>query len=316
VAKPSRALRNLARQKELLFIHRDRSKFGILLLGALLFSSCATARLNYFKQFSHAGIAYSDAVGVLLDKAGTAAIDTDSMVLTKARPQLSLEEKKAAIVEQNRLLRERLDLLGGVKRHARLLRSYFEALGTLAESDAPSGIGTAAEGVVRAMGRLHPKIENAKVGATPVSNFIGSVTNIAVAHFKVAALESELKMRAATIERELDLQQAALSAIAEELRTDLTAQLQQQESKEVVLPYVKDDPLPDDWAKRRREALRAHVSLASADAAADAAGKLKITFVALSEGRYEFVDVPALIDDINEIIALMEEVKGRATELQ
>lgn len=295
-------------------MHRERSKLAILLLAVLLSSSCAKARLNYFKQFSQAGVAYSDAVGQLLDDAGTAAIDTDSMVLDKVRPSLSSNDRSSTIIEHNQLLRDRLTLLGDIKRHARLLRSYFKALGTLAESNAPSGIGTAAEGVVNAMGRLHPRIKNAKVGELPVSSFVGSVATIVVAHFKVAALEKELKARAPTIERELDLQQAALSVIAEQLRTDLQAQLQQQESKAVVLPYVRDEPLPGNWAARRRGALRAHVSLASADAAADAAGKLKIAFVSLSQGQYELVDVPALIDGINEIITLMEKVKGEATE--
>ena len=48
---------------------------------------------------------------------------------------------------------------------SQLLQSYFEALGALAGSNAPSGIGGAAEGVVKSLGALHPSIQNAKVGS-------------------------------------------------------------------------------------------------------------------------------------------------------
>lgn len=283
---------------------------GIVSLVVLTLSSCATARTNHFRQFSQAGVAYSNAMNALLEEAGGAAIDTDSMVLGKTRRSLSRDDRRETIIEHNRLLRERLALLGDLKRHARLLRSYFEALGALADSDAPSGIGTATEGVVNALGELHPKIESARVGELPISSLVGSVTKIAVAHFKVAALEDELKSRGPTIERELDLQQAALTAIAEELRTDLQSQIQQYESSEVVAPYVRDGPLPGVWAQRRREALSAQLSLASVDSAADAARQLKVAFVALSEGRFQLVDVPALVDDISEIITLIERIRG------
>ena len=285
---------------------------GVVVFAVLGLSSCTTARVNHFKQFSQAGIAYSNAVSVLIDDAGNAAIAADSMVLVKTRPHLSKEERQTAIIDQNKLLRERLSLLGDLKRHARLLRSYFEALGALAESNAPSGIGSAAEGVVEQLRKLHPAIETARIGDSPISSFVGNVTRIAVAHFKVAALEKELHDRASVIERELDLQQAALSAIAKQLRTDLQSQIQQEESNEVVLPYQSDEPLPSGWAERRTEALKAHLSLASANAAADAARELKVAFVSLSEGRFQFVDVPKLIDGINEIVSLIEKVQGKA----
>ncbi len=282
-----------------------------LLLSFLLFSSCTTAKINHFKNFSQAGAAYSDVVEVFLDEAGTAAIETDSLVLMKTRPQLTIEERKQTILEHNQLLRERLAILGDLKRHADLLRTYFQALAALAESDAPSGIGTATEGVVNALGKLHPKIKGAKIGERDVSSFVSSVTKIAVAHFQAGALEEELKERSQTIERELDLQQAALSAVIEGLRTDLQFQTQQVESKDVILPYVREGSLPKKWKQRRREALNAHFVLSSADAAADAAKELKISFVGLSEGRLTLVDIPALVNDMNEILTLMEKTKGK-----
>jgi len=280
-------------------------------LSCLTLASCAAVRTNQFRQFSQAGGAYSNAVTVLIDESGSTAIDADSMVLVKTRPSIPEGARGNTIDQQNKLLRERLAILGDIKRHSRLLRSYFEALGALAESDKPSEIGTAAEGVVQSLGKLHPSIENAKVGNLPVAGFVGGVTKITVAHFRAAALEDELKKRDQTIERELELQQAVLRALAQQMRTDLQAMILQQEFNEVDIPFVKDAPLPGSWSTDRKEILQTQISLASVDAAADAATKLKVAFVALAEGRFQLVDVPTLVGEINEIVALIESVQGK-----
>lgn len=277
----------------------------------LTLASCAAVKTNQFKQFSQAGVAYSNAVTVLVDESGSTAIDADSMVLVKTRPHLSEDARKEAISTQNTDLRKRMAILGDLKRHSRLLRSYFEALGALAESDKPSQIGTAAEGVVQALGKLHPSIENANVGKLPVAGFVGGVTKITVGHFRAAALEDELTKRGQTIERELELQQAVLRALGQQMRTDLQAMIQQQESNGVDIPFVKDEPLPGSWSNDRKEILQSQMSLASVDSAADAATKLKIAFVALAEGRFQLVDVPTMIGEINEIVALIESVQGK-----
>lgn len=286
---------------------------AVALLVALLVAmdaSCAKARLNQFQSFSQAGTAYAKAVGALLDQAGATAIDTDTLLLVKDRDAFSVPERGQQILARNKLMRERLAILGALKRHAQLLQSYFEALGALAGSNAPSGIGGAAEGVVKSLGALHPSIQNATIGKLPVSSFVGSIVQIAVAHFQAAALEQELKKNAQAIERELDLQEAALKAVAETLRTDLQVQLNQQETEGVVLPFAGANSLPSSWPQTRKETLQASLSLGSAAAAADAARKLKLSFIALAEGRAQAVDVPAMVSDINDILTLIEKVKG------
>jgi len=283
---------------------------GVLLFIILVLPSCA-ARNNQFKQFSQAGIAYGKAVTVVLDEAGTAAIDTDSMVLEKSRPDLSSEERGPEITQHNKLLRERLRLLEDLKRHARLLTSYFEALAALAEGGRPSGVSTAAEGVVASLAKLHSGIADAKIGGASISSLIGPIAGIAVGRFKSKALENELKKRAETIDRELELQKAALTAVAGQLRTDLQAQIQQEESQEVVLPFVRNDPLPKSWSDRRKEMLRTQVSLASVDSAADAAERLRIAFIALAEGRSQSLEFESVVSELNALVQLIEHAQGQ-----
>jgi hypothetical protein len=286
----------------------------VLLLAALLCSlsyGCATQRVNYFKSFADAGTVYSDAVSTLAQQSGEVAIDADSQILMKARRGLSSKERGEAIIEHNKLLKERLRILGMVRRHAQLLKSYFVSLAALANSDAPSGIGMSAEGVVNALGGLNKDIREARVGNEPVANFVKGAATIVVAQFQNAALERELKLHSNAIEREIDLQQAAFEAIAAQMHTDLEIVLNRQESVEVVDPFrnPKAD-LSADWVTRRRAILMASVSSGAVDAAADAARSFKSSFVALVENRFSSVDYQALIKDVGEIVALIEKVQG------
>ena len=298
-------------------IHKSRSFeiYSILLAICLLLSGCASAKINQFSRFAELGSAYAETIMGLTKEAGNVAIDADSTALIKGREQLTPKERGETIIEHNKLLRERIGLLRDLRRHTQLLRSYFFALAALAKSDAPSGIGTAAEDVVNSLGKINERIKNAKVGSLPVSEFIGPVVKITVAQFQRGALEKELRARAPTIERELELQQAAMQAIAGQMRTDLEVLQLREEALEVVNPFrAAKDSLPSDWTKRRKELLNANISLDSVDAGAELARNLKLSFLALVENRFDLSDVEIMFGDINEILTLIEDIQGSKTK--
>jgi hypothetical protein len=284
---------------------------AVVLVAAGGLAGCTTARLDQFGRFAEAGVAYAGAIDALTLEAANAAVDADSAALARARAALDEQERQDAVLEHNDLLKERVRLLRDLQRHAGLLRSYFLWLWALAESDAPAGIGAATEQVVASMGALSGRIREARVGDARIDTFSGSVTAISVARFQRTALDRELEARAAVLERQLDLQHAALQAIAAEMRVDLEATLSQRELAEVVDPYRSSGGrLPASWAKRRREILTAGTAVDSADAAAAAAANLKRSFAALAENRYTLSDYRALMADVNEILMLIERVRG------
>ncbi|MHC4080554.1 MAG: hypothetical protein ACYS15_00015 [Planctomycetota bacterium] len=284
---------------------------SILLSAAAGLAACTTARIDQFERFAEAGVAYSGAIDALTLEAANAAIDADSAVLARARDAINAEERTQTILEHNDLLKQRVALLRDLQRHADLLRNYFLVLGAMAASDAPAGLGAAAEQVVVSMEVVSGRIRDARVGDAPVSDFSGSVVRISVARFQRAVLERELETRAALLERELDLQHAALQAIAGEMSADLEAVLGQQELVEVIDPYRSaKGSLPRTWTRRRREILTATAAVESAAAAAEAAASLKQSFVALAENRYTLSDFRALMADVDEILTLLERVRG------
>jgi hypothetical protein len=284
---------------------------GLFLFVAVL-SGC-TARVGHFKDFASAGEAYADAQKPFLDSAAVAAIDTDSVILQNLRStNPGANALKASLLESNTLLRQRLELLANVQRHALLLRTYFVALGDLANSDAPSSIGKGAQGVVDSLSELSSKIKNATIGQASVNAVVGQVVPIVVADFQMEALNAELKARAPVIERELDLQKAALSVIRDSMKTDLQAQLNFKEVNDIDAPFIEGTkPLPADWADRRRELLKATLALGNADAAVDAATHLKQSFISLTENRFDSSDLPSLMADINRMITLAQNIHGK-----
>src|SRR5260221_3531850 len=63
---------------------------------------CTAARLTQFHNFAQAGGAYVKASQVVLDEAGTASIEADSLIAIKGRETLKTsEERRASISGRN-----------------------------------------------------------------------------------------------------------------------------------------------------------------------------------------------------------------------
>jgi len=280
----------------------------------LLLQGCVSARLAQFSGFSQAGIAYVKASGTFIDEAGSAAIRGDSALLLRARPDLTPRERLEQISSKNKLLAQRLLLLRQIKRHGQLLQDYFEVLGSMADSKAPESLGVTAQGVYDSLAKLSPALKNAKIGSSTVSDFIPSVVPIVVAPLKARTLEKELRERGPLIERELALQEAMLAVLAREIQTDLTIELNMQTTREIIDPYVSDSEVPSDWTTKRDEILNTTVTSQSADAAAQAAHKLRLSFQRLAANQFDSAALSSLIADINSILDLTEKIKAAPGE--
>ncbi len=281
-----------------------------LLLAVLVMPACTTARVDQFKHFAQAGQAYVEAVEAMTREAANAAVDADSAALERVRLHLPADARADAVLEHDELVTTRVRILADLGRHARLLGAYFATLEALAESDAPRQIGDATEALIESMGTVSTRLRMARVGEAPIDSFSGAVVMISVGNLKKGALERELRARGQLIERELDLQQAAVMAITEQMKTDLAAVLMHREQIDVVDPYGGTARLARIWTTRRREILTATASLDSAQAGVRAAEHLKLSFEALAENRFGAAQYLALLADIDEVLTLIEAVAG------
>jgi hypothetical protein len=282
----------------------------MLLLGLLFLGGCTAPRLQHFDSFSQAGIAYTEATEQVLNQALDSSMDTDTLLLVEQRSSLPVSERGQTIIDHNDSFKKRIVIFRDLHLHAKLLRSYFQLLKTLATSDAPSGIGTAAGKVVTTLVGLGDEIQT----DVSLEDIVGTGTELIVAQFQNAALETELEARATTIERELALQEEVMREVGEGLRTDLLVALNRRESNEVVMPYGSENALPADWGETRKAFLQATLDSSTLDAATSAARELRLAFVALVEGRFEVADLAALNQDLARIVTLLEALNPQETE--
>lgn len=288
-----------------------RSRLSVAALSAaFLLSFCAPARLSQFKGFSQAGVSYVKASDAFLDEAGNAAIRGDSTLLLRARPDLDQAERRKQLLANNKLLRERLMLLRQLKEHGNLLGEYFEILGLMADNKSTASLGTSAQGVFAGLTKLSPSIKAAKIGPVSIGDVIPAAVGLVVAPIKVRTLENELKERGPAIEREVALQEAALTLLSRELRTDLTVLANTVESQQVVTPFAAATEVPSTWSAKRAEILNSQITSETADAAAKAAAKLRQSFQKLLANQFDPSTLSSLTAEIGALINLTGNIKA------
>ena len=296
-----------------LHIHARRIHFLPLLVLGLAAAGCAmstdTARLD---AVARAGIAYAGKVPSLLDRAFELAAGVDSDALVKARRGLSAERRREVLREFDAVMEERLEAYAVAKSHNDLVRSYFLALRTLVEPEGPRGIGNAARRLTAELGKLSPRLKKARMGDVSVSGLVEPAAGIAVASFKSAALRRELEARGATIERELAVQEALITALAQQVRADREALSTRFRNDEVMEPYVSAARLPRTWPAKRLRSLRDSGDLEAARAAEQAIRSLRKAYVAALEGRLDSAKAAELATTVEGFVELVSRLGAEA----
>ena len=279
---------------------------AVSLLSAL--TGCPTGRLDQFNGFAQAGTSYVTASQTFIQEAGTAAVNADSAVLVKYRPELQ-SEREARVTASNTLLRQRLQVLQLISAHGKLLQAYFETLSSLSDPKATNSVGAAAQSVYDSLAKISPTLKDAKIGATSISSFIPQVTAPVVATFKVEKLDGELKARSTAIANELALQEAAFRAIEDQLKTDVGV-LNNILETDSIHQFAVATAMSAEWASQRLTLLSSATSVTSADAAAKAAAHLRSAFTAVVENRLDSAGFASLMSDISNMLTICQEIKG------
>ena len=302
----SRALR-----EDTLRIHM----LSVWVLG-LVAGGCAvatdTVRLD---TVARAGIAYAGKAAPLLDQAFELAAAVDSGALVAARRGLSSEQRRDRLREFDAVMTERLKEYAAAKRHNDLLRAYFLALRTLLTPDGPKGIGAVAKRLTTELGKLSPRLRKARMGDVSVIGLIEPATRITVSSFKSAALRQEIEARGPTIERELALQEALVTALARQIRADREVLSARFRDHEVMGPYVSAARLPKTWPARRLRSLRGAGDVEAAQAAEKAIRSLRKAYVAALEGRLgpaQAAELATTIEGFVELVSRLGAEAGRA----
>ncbi len=290
-----------------------RIRLWMALVVASLATGCTVATdTGRLAAVANAGIAYADTVPPLLERAYELAAAVDSAALVVARSGLSAEQRWDSLREFDVAMTERLKEYVAAERHNELLRSYFLALRIVLKPDGPKEIGAAAKRLTTELGKLSPRLKKARMGDVSVSGLIEPATRIAVASFRSAALRRELEARGPTIERELAVQEALVSALARQVRADREVLSTRFRSAEVVEPYVNAARLPRTWPARRLRSLRGAGDVEAARAAEQAIRSLRQAYVAALEGRLDSTRAAELATTVEGFVELVSRLGAEA----
>jgi hypothetical protein len=278
------------------------------LLAAGGAAGCA-ARTTQFHDFATAGVTYVKASDAVLEEAGTAAIGADSAIMISRRSDTPVGDRAARVLAANKELKERVAILRDIRRHGRVLQRYFEALASIADSNAPEAAAKAAESAFGALADV-----SASIKASSLKPVVPGLTQLIVGSFKVRILENELRQRADAIAAELALQEAAFTKVGELLQTDIRVQLNILESRQVVQAFAADAALPREWAQTREQVITAAAASASASAGARAAAALRQAFEAVVANRFDRAAFTSLLDDIGDMLTIAEQLAPAARE--
>ena len=205
---------------------------------------------------------------------------------------------RASLVQDDQTLKEYLANLQKLDAHAKLLGEYFASITSLTNGKASAATVTSLDALVDSINTFNPQIEKASFAGKNVKDFLAPVTQLAVAHYEVKALDKQLEHAAPVIDKALSLQQAAVEALTAQLSDSLSASLQLQESSKVLDPYLKPGALPSNWAAEREAYLRQDVTLQTANCADEAIKSLHKAFTQLTTDKNSKIDFRKLLTDI------------------
>jgi len=152
-----------------------------------------------------------------------------------------------------------------------------------------------------------------EIGGRSVASMAGSLAPLEVSAFRSAAVERELRAHGDDIVKSIELQRAFLQAVADDLRSQLAAEQQEQEFKNVIEPYVSSSSLPSDWKTLRANALTGgsqNQAVAALEAAASTAANLKTSFIAMAGGSRSGGLFAQLENDVDRLVALVKAIRG------
>ena len=286
-----------------------RCKIFLLVLGALALCGCDQERLDQYSAFATAGSLYVASFHQLTAQAGSAMIAVDSVVFIQAHRNVASdlqkhpEEYSSRLIQHDKLLEQHLAVLRLLDAHATLLGSYFSAIAKLTDSKTATATGAGATDLLDSIDSMDKDLSKATLGGKTVAEYATVGTAFVVAHFQVKALDDQLQRSAPIIERALELQEAAVAAISEEIKSSLGDTLAARETSDVINPYLNPHDLPANWNTNREAYLRASVTLTTVDCAQTAIKQLHNSFKQLVENKNGPVDIQTLVKGVTDMAA-------------
>lgn len=280
-----------------------------------LFSGCASsAEISRFEVFATAGAQYTTAVDSLLVRSAEVTVDANSERLLDSR-SLALPSREE-VRQQDSAVQANLDQIRLLRRQVAVLRDYFRALGALATTEAPQAFAAELNQTAGALNALSTELRAQPLFSRPeaVGQLAGGVGGMIVRGVQLKALENELELRKETIAETLQLHEALLAALAEQMATDQQIVWQRHYREQVLDPFMDEEGLQtkreeSEWVVTRRDFLmEPHIS-AAFQLAERSAQNLRQAWIELLAGGITAAHVQAVVNDLDLILLNLAELR-------
>ena len=290
-------------------MHRLAAAAPLLLLCAAC-ASTSPATIPHARKLASAGAAYGKAADALIAATEETSLDADSARLLSEAQGLSRQDRRA-LLEKHASAADLIAELERLRKHARLLTRYFEALGALADDSVDTEAGNQIDAVADALNSAGKALSGSKLLSPAETDVLSRGGRLLVRAVRSKALTRELTLRADAIDRELRLQQAMLEALRRKVQADLTSIATLGRDRDIAHPFV-DSLIADEraWIALRRSYLLAPRKVEALSEASDAASKLRSAWTAFVEGKFDEPARAALLADLDSILSFAESVKA------
>lgn len=269
---------------------------------AALTTGCRST--DEYKKLANAGNKYTDAVNVLLDAASSTRVDTTSEQLL--RNDRILNQTVADYEKLSKLDEERLEVIGKLRQHNKLLGNYFKLLNQLASSGAPTRAQGEIAGVVENLNKIGKELQGSDLITTP--GLFQGITNLVVSSQIRGALRAELEKRSGTIMLELKIQEVMLKVLGDSMAQDAKLIRIAQEERFVIRPLTQDAAISDadTWIDTRRKLLIMEAKGKELNEASKALSNFQAVFQDFVEGKLSLARLNAFLQDVDTFLKLVE----------
>jgi len=257
------------------------------------------------------GVAYGTKLDGLLTVTEETAVDASSARALSEAQRVKTPSRRVEILEgQDRLIEPTLGDLEKLRRHARLLKRYFQALADLADSATDETVARAVVGAAEALETLGKDLGSSSALSSDQKNALGKAASLVVQGVREHAIARELAARANVIDHQLQIHQELLQALRNKLKADTQSLF--------VIGYARDvrkqfetDQIADakDWISQRRAYILMDRKIDALEIASDAAGRLRSAWKAYVENKFDAAALTDALKQVDSAVALAETVR-------
>lgn len=289
---------------------RQSRRLAPLLPAVLFLWGCAST--SHVRELASSGVAYGTALDTLLTATEETAVDASSARALSQGQGVKTPASRVEILKgQDELVERTLGDLEKLRRHARLLKRYFQALADLADSATDETASRAVAGSAEALETLGKDLGSSSTLSKEQKDAIGKAASLVVQGVRERAIARELEARANVIDRQLQIHHELLKALRDKIKDDTRSVYDLGYARDVRKPF-ETDQIADarDWISRRRAYLLMDRNIEALEKAGDAASRLRSAWKAWVENRFDAAALADALKQVDSAVALAATVKA------